>query len=274
MFRLVTSSQTRTLCVRFASSSTTHFGFQDVPKDDKKGMVAGVFTSVADTYDVMNDVMSGGVHRVWKKAFVDALRPSPGMSVLDVAGGTGDIAFRILDEASSKQGSPSAAPIHVTLCDINPDMLGVGKTRAVDRGYAQDSLTWVEGDAERLPFDDNSFDAYTISFGIRNTTDVDAALAEAYRVLRPGGRFLCLEFSRVVLPVLAAAYDKYSFTVIPRLGQWIANDHDSYQYLVESIRQFPDQEEFHAMIEHAGFRSVSHSNLSFGISAIHSGFKL
>ncbi|KNC49459.1 uncharacterized protein AMSG_11882 [Thecamonas trahens ATCC 50062] len=254
--------------------STTHFGFRDVPVDEKKALVGEVFSNVADMYDVMNDLMSAGVHRVWKDQFVRALDPTPGMRMLDVAGGTGDIAFRCLDHAGRKPAGAATAPAKVTVCDINEGMLGVGRERAAADGRDPAGLEWVQGDAEALPFEDNTFDSYTISFGIRNTTDVAAALRESYRVLRPGGRFLCLEFSRVALPVLSQAYDAYSFQLIPLLGELVANDRDSYQYLVESIRQFPDQETFKAMIDDAGFRAVSYSNLSFGIAAMHSGFKL
>ena len=246
----------------------THFGYTDVPEEEKAGLVRGVFSSVASRYDLMNDLMSGGTHRIWKGAMIDWLAPRPGWDVLDVAGGTGDIAFRLLSRLA-KRGETA----NVTVCDLTEDMLLAGRARAEGERFA-DSLTWVNGDAMALPFEDNSFDAYTIAFGIRNVTRIEDALAEAFRVLRPGGRFLCLEFSAMTVPMAQQAYDAYSFTVIPRIGQMVAGDRDSYQYLVESIRRFPDQSRFGAMIEGAGFEQAKWRNLTGGVAALHSGWKL
>ena len=246
------------------SHKETHFGFQTVAEDDKAGLVHGVFSRVASRYDVMNDVMSVGIHRVWKNAMMDWLAPRDGQQLLDVAGGTGDIAFRFLKRA------PRA---RVTVCDMTESMLVEGRKRAEAETLA-DRLGWVTGDAMALPFKDNSFDRYTISFGIRNVTRIPDALAEAYRVLRPGGRLMVLEFSQLPVPAMQWAYDRYSFNVIPVMGQLIANDRDSYQYLVESIRKFPDQDPFAAMIRDAGFDRVQYRNLSLGIAALHSGWKL
>ncbi|KGJ04765.1 demethylmenaquinone methyltransferase /2-octaprenyl-6-methoxy-1,4-benzoquinone methylase [Paracoccus halophilus] len=242
----------------------THFGFRTVAEDDKAGLVHGVFSRVASRYDVMNDLMSVGIHRVWKTAMMDWLAPRAGQHLLDVAGGTGDIAFRFLDRA------PGA---RVTVCDMTESMLIEGRNRA-EAGQLADRLTWVTGDAMALPFQDDSFDRYTISFGIRNVTRIPDALAEARRVLRPGGRLLVLEFSQMPVPMLQWLYDRYSFNVIPAMGQVVANDRDSYQYLVESIRKFPDQETFGQMIREAGFGRVQWRNLSMGIAALHSGWKL
>ncbi len=244
---------------------TTHFGYETVPETEKAGRVHGVFTSVASRYDVMNDAMSLGVHRLWKDAMLDWLAPRPGMHLLDVAGGTGDIAFRFLDRLKGAG--------HATVLDMTEGMLVAGRARGEAEARA-DQLDWVVGDAMALPFPDRSFDAYTISFGIRNVTRIPDALAEAYRVLRPGGRLLVLEFSRVPNAGLRRLYDLYSFNVIPRMGQAIAGDRDSYQYLVESIRRFPDQESFAAMIREAGFGQVAYRNLSMGIAALHSGWKI
>jgi demethylmenaquinone methyltransferase/2-methoxy-6-polyprenyl-1,4-benzoquinol methylase len=243
---------------------TTHFGYQTVPEGEKAGRVRGVFTSVASKYDIMNDVMSGGIHRLWKDAMMDWLAPRAGQKLLDVAGGTGDIAFRFLKRAG--QG-------HATVLDLTASMLEEGRKRAEAEALA-DSLDWVVGDAMALPFEDNTFDVYTISFGIRNVTRPEQALAEAYRVLKPGGRLMVLEFSQIPNDALQKAYDLYSFNVIPRMGQIIANDRDSYQYLVESIRRFPDQETFLAMVRAAGFEQAKYRNLSLGIACLHSGWKL
>lgn len=243
---------------------TTHFGNRDVPEADKAGLVQGVFTSVASRYDVMNDVMSVGVHRLWKDAMMDWLAPRPGQRLLDVAGGTGDIAFRFLKRA------PRAEAM---VLDLTASMLEAGRTRAEAEAMAG-RIDWIVGDAMALPFEDNSFDVYTISFGIRNVTRIADALSEAYRVLRPGGRLMVLEFSQIPNDALQWAYDKYSYNVIPRMGEVIAKDRDSYQYLVESIRKFPDQETFATMIRDAGFGQVKYRNLSFGIAALHSGWKL
>lgn len=242
----------------------THFGFRTVPEAAKAGLVRGVFTSVATRYDVMNDLMSGGVHRLWKDAMMDWLAPRGGRRLVDVAGGTGDIAFRFLRRA------PGASAV---VCDLTEAMLAEGRRRA-EAAQLSDRLDWVAGDAMALPFPDASFDAFTISFGIRNVTRPAAALAEAFRVLRPGGRLMVLEFSRVAPAALAWAYDRYSFNVIPGLGRIVTGDRESYQYLVESIRRFPDQETFAAMIGAAGFGQVRYRNLSFGVAALHSGWKL
>ncbi|MEM8699563.1 MAG: class I SAM-dependent methyltransferase [Pseudomonadota bacterium] len=243
--------------------TTTHFGFETIPADQKADRVEGVFSSVASRYDLMNDLMSARVHRLWKAAMIDWLAPRPGMELVDVAGGTGDISFRFLKRA--RDG-------YATVCDMTKAMLDEGAARAeADGVYAID---WVEGDAMALPFEDRQFDAYTIAFGIRNVTRIQDALAEAYRVLRPGGRFLCLEFSQLPVPALQWAYDRYSFNVIPALGQAVTGDRESYQYLVESIRRFPDQESFAGMIRTAGFSRVQYRNLSMGIAALHSGWRL
>ena len=246
----------------------THFGFRDVPADDKQTLVNDVFHSVARRYDLMNDLMSGGLHRAWKDALVTAVNPPRGdrpFGLVDVAGGTGDIAFRVV-----AAGGPGT---RVTVCDINPEMLAVGRERAIERGL-DDAVAFVDGNAEALPFPDRSFDACTIAFGIRNVPRIDAALAEAYRVLKPGGRFLCLEFSTVDVPGLDTLYDLYSFNVIPALGRSVAGDADAYRYLVESIRRFPKPQAFAAMISAAGFRRVSARPLTGGVVALHSGWRL
>ena len=243
---------------------TTHFGFQTVPEGDKAGMVHGVFTRVASKYDVMNDLMSGGMHRLWKDAMMDWLAPRPGQRLLDVAGGTGDVAFRFLKRA------PGAM---ATVLDMTESMLVAGRQRA-DADSMADRLDWVVGDAMALPFAANTFDVYTISFGIRNVTRIEDALTEAYRVLRPGGRLMVLEFSQIPNVGLQWVYDRYSFNVIPAMGQVVAGDRDSYQYLVESIRKFPDQDRFADMIRKAGFGQVKYRNLTMGVAALHSGWKL
>ncbi|MEX0921530.1 MAG: bifunctional demethylmenaquinone methyltransferase/2-methoxy-6-polyprenyl-1,4-benzoquinol methylase UbiE [Rhodovibrionaceae bacterium] len=250
-------------------SGTASFGYREVPEDEKSPLVRGVFSSVAGRYDLMNDLMSGGVHRLWKAEMVAWLRPEAGMALLDVAGGTGDIAFRVLDKAK-KAGEKGAT---ATVCDITESMLRVGRDRAIDQGRLT-GLAWVCGDAEKLPFPDRSFDAYTIAFGLRNVTHTEAALAEARRVLKPGGRFLCLEFSRVVLPLLSELYDLYSFRVLPALGQAVARDRESYQYLVESIRRFPPQDELISLIEAAGLEQAGYRNLTGGVAALHSAWRL
>ncbi len=250
------------------NQKTTHFGFQTVPEAEKASKVHGVFTNVASRYDIMNDVMSVGIHRLWKDAMMDWLSPRDGQRLLDVAGGTGDISFRFLDRA------PGASAV---VCDMTESMLVEGRKRA-DAAQKADKLDWVVGDAMALPFEDNSFDTYTISFGIRNVTRIPDALSEAYRVLRPGGRLMVLEFSQLPNAGMQKLYDLYSFNVIPRMGKLIANDADSYQYLVESIRKFPDkfpdQEAFAQMIRTAGFENVKYRNLSMGIAALHSGWKV
>jgi len=250
----------------------TSFGFRDVPEEAKQGLVRGVFDSVADKYDLMNDLMSGGVHRLWKTQMVDWLNPQPGQSFLDVAGGTGDIAFRIADRIAGKSSQGSC---EITVCDINQNMLSVGRARAARlTPGAQDTLQWICGNAEALPVESQSVDAYTIAFGIRNVTHMEAALNEAFRVLKPGGRFLCLEFSTVQVAGLDTLYDRFSFDVVPQIGKWVTGDQESYQYLVESIRRFPNQSAFKTAIEAAGFSQVKVRNLSGGIAAMHSGWRL
>jgi demethylmenaquinone methyltransferase/2-methoxy-6-polyprenyl-1,4-benzoquinol methylase len=246
---------------------TASFGFRDVPEADKEAMVREVFSSVASRYDLMNDLMSGGIHRIWKDAMVEWFNPQPGWRSLDVAGGTGDIAMRITGLTRAR-----ADAAHVTVCDINEDMLREGRRRAQAKN--EDTLEWVVGDAEKLPFPDAHFDGYTIAFGIRNVTHIDRALAEARRVLKPGGRFLCLEFSQVDLPGLDKIYDSYSFNLLPKMGGWVAGDEESYRYLAESIRRFPSREKFAAMIAEAGLGQVKVRPLSGGIVAMHSAWRL
>ena len=238
------------------------FGYRRVPAAEKASLVRDVFDSVAPRYDLMNDLMSLGVHRLWKDAFVDWLNPRPGMVLLDVGGGTGDIAFQVLDRG----GGP------VIVCDINTAMLEIGHDRAVDRGRL-DGVSWITGDAEDLPVADASVDAYTTAFCIRNVTHVERALAEARRVLKPGGRFMCLEFSRIAVPALERLYDAYSLRLLPAIGRVVAGDADAYRYLAESIRRFPDQNAFAAMIADAGLDQVRHRNLSGGIAAMHSAWR-
>ena len=243
---------------------TADFGFADVPADEKAGLVGGIFSRVARRYDLMNDLMSGGLHRLWKNTLVDDLRPRNGFDYVDVAGGTGDIAFRIRRRARDAR---------ITVCDINPEMLAVGRDRAVNRGIVA-GIDWVTADAESLPLADGAADAVTIAFGLRNVTNRDRALAEMRRVLKPGGRFLCMEFSRVAVPLLGQVYDRYSFHVVPWIGQIVTRDRDAYRYLVESIRRFPPQEELATLMRATGFERVSFRNLSGGIVAIHSGWRL
>ncbi|MDB5520975.1 MAG: bifunctional demethylmenaquinone methyltransferase/2-methoxy-6-polyprenyl,4-benzoquinol methylase [Tardiphaga sp.] len=247
---------------------TTHFGFRDVPLGDKQTLVNDVFHSVARRYDLMNDLMSGGLHRVWKNIMITALNPPRGdrsFALLDVAGGTGDIAFRAAEA--------SGHGFRATVCDINTGMLAVGRERAAKAGL-DDRVDFIEGNAEALPFADRRYDAYTIAFGIRNVPRIDLALAEAYRVLKPGSRFLCLEFSSVDVPGLDRIYDLFSFNVIPQLGKAVTGDAESYRYLVESIRKFPKPAVFSEMIREAGFARVKHDVLSGGIVALHSGWRL
>lgn len=250
-----------------SNSKTASFGFRDVPEAEKEGLVREVFSSVAARYDLMNDVMSGGIHRIWKDAMVERLNPQPGWRVLDVAGGTGDIAFRIADMTRTRGGEAE-----VTVCDINADMLGEGRRRGEEKG--EKNIAWICGDAEKLPFPDAHFDAYTIAFGIRNVTHIEAALFEARRVLKPGGRFLCLEFSKVNVPALDALYDAYSFKLLPKLGALVAGDEDSYRYLAESIRRFPPPQQFAGMIAGAGLERVAVRLLSGGIAALHSAWRI
>jgi len=244
--------------------NTTHFGYQTVREDEKAGRVQGVFSSVASKYDIMNDVMSVGIHRIWKDAMMDWLAPRGGQKLLDVAGGTGDISFRFLGRAGYG---------HATVLDLTESMLVEGRKRA-EAEKMSSSLDWVVGDAMALPFVDNTFDVYTISFGIRNVTRPQDALNEAYRVLKPGGRLMVLEFSQIPVPLMQKAYDIYSFNFIPRMGQVIAGDRDSYQYLVESIRKFPDQDTFLSMVRVAGFENATYRNLTMGIACLHSGWKI
>ena len=244
--------------------NTTHFGFETILEKDKAEKVQGVFSSVASKYDVMNDFMSLGIHRFWKDAMMDWLAPRGGQLLLDVAGGTGDISFRFLKRARNA---------HATVLDLTEPMLAEGRKRAATAGISG-QLDWVVGDAMALPFEDQTFDVYTISFGIRNVTNPKKALAEAYRVLKPGGRIMVLEFSHIPNDLLQWCYDKYSFNVIPRLGQIIARDRSSYQYLVESIRNFPNQEKFLNLVNEAGFENSKYRNLTMGVACLHSGWKI
>uniref|UniRef100_A0A0G4GU51 2-methoxy-6-polyprenyl-1,4-benzoquinol methylase, mitochondrial n=1 Tax=Chromera velia CCMP2878 TaxID=1169474 RepID=A0A0G4GU51_9ALVE len=296
-----------------SSPSSVSFGFREVSENVKESLVKGVFSSVASKYDLMNDLMSLGIHRLWKDQFIRQIDLHPSLSgegrgslkVVDIAGGTGDIAFRLLEDFESKKrgmkgetghaekggeeteaagtkegeetGAEKAGPsLTVTVVDINESMLEMGKKRAGEteelKKFAP-SLEWKCGSGEALPFEDNSVDLVTISFGIRNFTHIDKGLAEFFRILKPGGRFFCLEFSKVENETLRTVYDQYSFNVIPELGHVVANDRESYQYLVESIRKFPSQNDFAQMIWDAGFRHVRYSNMTFGVVAIHSGFK-
>ncbi|MEO7689661.1 MAG: class I SAM-dependent methyltransferase [Sphingomonas sp.] len=242
-------------------NDTVSFGYEEVAPDEKTRRVGGVFSSVASRYDIMNDAMSGGMHRLWKDRFVRRVKPRAGEQILDMAGGTGDIAFRL-----AKSGAA------VTVADINPQMLEVGMERAQKRGI--DGLVWTEANAETLAFPDRFFDAYTIAFGIRNVTDIPKALREAHRVLRRGGRFFCLEFSTTLWPGFAEIYDAYSHKMVPKLGQLLAQDADSYRYLIESIRRFPDMARFEAMIGEAGFVQTRVEPMLGGLVAIHSGWKI
>ncbi|WBW75348.1 C-methyltransferase [Schizosaccharomyces osmophilus] len=278
--------QSRLSLTRFHSSdsnkgneSYTHFGFKDVPEEEKEYMVKNVFSSVAKKYDQMNDMMSLGIHRIWKNQFVSALNPGNSttpMKVLDVAGGTGDIAFRLLDHATQRNHDHSSK---VIVADINPDMLAVGKRRAKKTPYFESGrVDFIEQNAEVLDkIPDNSIDIFTIAFGIRNCTHIDKVLEQAHRVLKPGGVFSCLEFSKVYPPLLAEVYRQYSFKFLPLLGTVIAGDSESYQYLVESIERFPDADRFAKMIEQAGFTLAGERGyecLTFGVAAIHTGVKL
>ena len=242
----------------------THFGFETINENEKAGPVQGVYNSVASKYDVMNDVMSLGVHRIWKDMMMDWLAPQAGQKLLDVAGGTGDIAFRFLERSGFG---------HATVLDLTSSMLAEGRSRAEAKQMINE-IDWVVGDAMNLPFEDNVFDVYTISFGIRNVTRPQEALKEAYRVLKPGGRIMVLEFSQIPVPLGQWFYDRYSFNLIPKMGELIADDRSSYQYLVESIRKFPDQETFLGMVEATGFENAKYRHLSLGIACLHSGWKI
>ncbi|MHA6645158.1 bifunctional demethylmenaquinone methyltransferase/2-methoxy-6-polyprenyl-1,4-benzoquinol methylase UbiE [Mesorhizobium sp. A623] len=252
---------------RASGGMETSYGFQQVEAGEKQPLVNDVFHKVAKRYDLMNDLMSAGLHRLWKDAAVAWLNPPkrPGWRVLDVAGGTGDIAFKIV-EASHRNA-------HATVLDINGSMLSVGRDRAEKKGLSENT-DFVEANAEELPFENGTFDAYTIAFGIRNVPRIDIALSEAFRVLKPGGRFLCLEFSEVDMPVLDKVYEAWSFNAIPKIGKAVTGDGEPYSYLVESIRKFPNQANFATMIGRAGFERVSFRNYSGGIAAAHSGWKL
>jgi demethylmenaquinone methyltransferase/2-methoxy-6-polyprenyl-1,4-benzoquinol methylase len=243
------------------------FGFRDVDPREKPGLVRGVFDRVASRYDLMNDVMSAGVHRLWKDATAARLNPQPGETIIDCAGGTGDMARRFADLARRARDRRGGDDVRILVVDYNAEMIAAGRARGLEP-----EIDWAVGDAQRLPLPDACANAYVISFGIRNVTDIPAALREARRVLKPGGRFLCLEFSRPPAPALARLYDAYSFKVIPFMGERIAGDRDSYQYLVESIRRFPDQKTFQAMIEAAGFRRAGYTNFTGGVAALHHGW--
>ena len=257
--RKMTSNKTR---------DETHFGYESVPLAAKQGLVDDVFHSVARRYDLMNDLMSGGLHRAWKDALVTAVNPPKSdrpFALLDLAGGTGDVAFRVVEAGG--------AGVRVTVCDINADMLAVGRERARERGH-DEAVSFEQGNAEELRYPDRRFDCVTIAFGIRNVPRIERALAEAYRVLKIGGRFLCLEFSSVDVPGIGALYDLYSFQVIPRIGEAVAGDREAYQYLVESIRNFPRPEHFAEMMRAARFRRVTFTPMTAGVVALHSGWKL
>ena len=251
------------------SERSATFGFQDVDPGDKPRLVRGVFDRVSSRYDLMNDLMSAGVHRVWKDMTAARLNPQPGETIVDCAGGTGDMARRfqrLARRAQSRRGGDDAT---ILVVDYNAEMIAAGRARGDD-----DQIGWAVGDAQKLPLPNACADAYVIAFGIRNVTDISAALAEARRVLKPGGRFLCLEFSRPVTEALAKAYDAYSFKVIPQIGEWVAKDRESYQYLVESIRRFPDQKTFAGLIAAAGFANVGWTNFTGGVAALHHGWAI
>jgi len=242
----------------------TDFGFSRVKSKDKSNLVKKIFENVSGRYDLMNDFMSLGIHRVWKKSMLDWLAPRRGQSLIDVAGGTGDIAFNFIKRA--KTGA------NATILDLTESMMLEGKKKTIDLPE-ESQMNWVCGDAMWMPFSDSTFDVYTISFGIRNVTNISKTLSEAYRVLKPGGRLMILEFSSVNNDLISWIYDKYSFNIIPKLGEFVSNDRESYQYLVESIRKFPNQEKFSEMIINEGFRKVKYRDLTFGIAALHSAWK-
>jgi demethylmenaquinone methyltransferase/2-methoxy-6-polyprenyl-1,4-benzoquinol methylase len=257
------------------SQNQTDFGFHRVPEAAKAPLVRAVFDRVAERYDLMNDLMSAGIHRLWKDEMVAWLNPRPGQRLIDVAGGTGDVARRALSRMRAARGGPAAdaADGGVMVCDANPRMLEIGRARAIDDGVL-DGIEFLCADAETLPFADRSFDLYTIAFGLRNVTRIERALQEARRVLRPGGRFLCLEFTPAVAPVLQPLYDLYSFAFLPSLGRLVTGDRDAYAYLVESIRRFPPQSEISAIIAAAGLERPRYRNLTGGIAALHSAWRL
>lgn len=250
------------------SSEKVDFGFKKVDRDEKSNLVKEIFSGVAKKYDLMNDLMSAGVHRLWKNKMVEEINFSKPLKCIDLAGGTGDIAFRIVKKSREKN-----IKCEIDVVDINQEMLDVGKARAIDLNLFSE-LKFTCADGEKLPFADESFDIFTISFGIRNFTNINAGLAEAYRVLKPNGKFICLEFSKVNDYFLQKIYDTYSFKIIPKVGEIVLKDRHSYQYLVESIRKFPNQDEFKKMIDAAGFKNTSYQNLSFGAAAIHVGHKI
>ena len=276
-----TTTTTTTTAATDGEKAKASFGYTEVDYMEKEKLVRGVFERVAPSYDVMNDVMSAGVHRLWKDYFVSKVGAFAGMTHLDVAGGTGDIAFRVLralqkaEKNAELDGQVLDAKTRgrVIVSDINPAMLREGMKRATQRGMSQSQLEWLEGNAEKLPVADNSVDVYTIAFGLRNVTNTSAALADAHRCLKPGGKYMILEFSHVESEPLKSVYDFYSFNVIPKLGELIARDRDSYQYLVESIRKFPAQEKLKSMMRDVGFKHVTHENLTGGMVAIHTGYK-
>ncbi|MBV8888105.1 MAG: class I SAM-dependent methyltransferase [Alphaproteobacteria bacterium] len=251
------------------SEGETDFGFRRVPQRDKAPLVRAVFDSVAPRYDLMNDLMSAGIHRWWKAETVALMKPQPGQKLLDVAGGTGDVALRALPRLCPVEGAAGLAIV----CDVNPRMLETGRARALDAGILA-GIEWVSGDAERLPFPDRSFDLYTIAFGLRNVTRIETALAEARRVLKPGGRFMCLEFTPAITPLLQPLYDLYSFALLPVLGRVVTGDRDAYAYLVESIRRFPGQGALAEMIAAAGLERARYRNLTGGVAALHSAWRL
>lgn len=255
------------------NTEETFFGFRKIRAQDKEHLVRGVFDNVASQYDLMNDLMSGGIHRIWKSVLIDRLNPQPGEVLLDVAGGTGDIAHSFLTRADRRHARDDLPQARAIICDINLEMLNAGAIRD-DRRQFERRIQCVCGDAQSLPIPDRAIDSYTIAFGIRNVTRIEAALSDAYRVLKRGGRFVCLEFSHPITHGLQKIYDAYSLNVIPWLGEVVVQDRDSYQYLVESIRKFPHQDQFALMIKEAGFARVSYENLTGGIAAIHMGWKL
>lgn len=247
------------------SDPTTHFGFSEIPLNEKMGRVRGIFDSVVDKYDLMNDLMSLGIHRLWKRYAMRRLRIRPGHQILDVAGGTGDLT-RLMHPRLQGQG-------RIVVYDLNDNMLKLGRSRLTDFGVIS-GVEWIQGNAEELPFPTNTFNVTSIGFGIRNVTQIEVAIQEMVRVLKPGGEFLCLEFSKMSISLLQPLYDAYSFNVLPELGHWIAKDRDSYQYLVESIRRFPDQQTFATLLQDNGLSGVRYHNLSGGIAAVHHGWKV